>query len=96
MKSGEKRIEELCRLLDENKIGYLLTDFHGGKQVLVMDAAEMIASVVHHRGSYGYRYGLLEAWDYDQDKDPEGWLTAGEAYQYIVERLKDYEKNHQD
>ena len=41
-------------------------------------------SAVSNIGSYGYKAGLIECWDFIED-DPQGWLDAQEAFDYLVE-----------
>lgn len=42
-------------------------------------------SVIQHWGSFGGREGKLEVWIEPDMKDPEGWLSAEEAFELIRE-----------
>lgn len=48
-------------------------------------------SVIQYYGSYGGRDGKLEIWIKENDEDesePVGWLSAGEAYTMIMEAMR--------
>lgn len=54
-------------------------------RVAVAGAGDRCVSAVCHFGSYGAKEGLIECWDFFGE--PEGYLTAGEAFDYIMSRI---------
>ena len=65
-------VEEACGIVRTN-------------QILVESAGKRLSAICH-RGSYGYESGLIECWDFSE-RDPIGWLMAGEAFAWFLERL---------
>lgn len=85
---GLQEMNVLCALLGANGIECSVDTYLGGPHLIVKKDGRNIVSVICHYGSYGFQKGLLEAWDWNPEKDPEGYLTAEEAFRYIEKRLK--------
>lgn len=81
-------MNKLIRLLKGSGIDYEEHVILGGPQVLVRGESSRV-SVIFHPGSYGFGYGLLEAWDFNNEQGSEGWLSAEQAFEYIKERIKE-------
>lgn len=78
--------EKLKKLLNEKKIPFRWNTDPYQSQILV--EKKNTVSVIFIPGrSYGAKEGLLEAWCFEGD--PEGWLTAEEALDYIQAYLEE-------
>lgn len=54
-------------------------------QDLQIPDGEVRFSIICHGGSYGGREGLIEIWA-SNEEEPEGYMTADEAWKYIDKR----------
>ena len=89
-------LTELYRLREMLKrAGFRYEDYEepemGGATIKMPNYAEWLkgrdgVSVIQHRGSFGGPDGKLEVWIKPDMKEPEGWLTAQEAFDLISEK----------
>lgn len=83
-------IEKLFDLLDKANVPYEVNYIFDTKQMCYPDKAHRICDAVCHQYSYGGSAGLLEIMGLtygDDCDDVEGWLTAEEVANRIIEHF---------
>lgn len=89
-------MERLALLLDEAGVEYATygegpqvftrgMPYRNQIRVLHADGSDRCVSAICHFGSMGAQAGLIECWDFVGE--PEGYMTADEAYVYIRSRI---------
>ena len=90
MANGIDELEMLCSMLDANRrLAY--EENHvpvdgkrtGKRNQIYIEHGGDRFSIVCHEFSYGGAGGFLECWNYSKDEEPEGYLTADEAYSWL-------------
>lgn len=83
-------MKRLFKLLDEADVPYEICYVLDTKQMCYPDKAHRICDAVCHQYSYGGEMGLLEIMGLVSDDacdDVEGWLTAEEVANRIIEHF---------
>lgn len=91
-------LTELTKLyfwLNNNNYTLTYEPFYDGAQIVVYSKGEKLWDAVCHWCSYGHEDGLLEIMGAivkeDAGDDVEGWLTADD----VIERVLDWEKKNE-
>ena len=81
--------------LNINNYNFTYEPFFDGAQIIVYSEGERLWDAVCHGGSYGHEDGLLEIMGAivrdDAGDDVEGWLTADD----VIERVLEWEKKNE-
>ena len=64
------------------------SDVYDGFVVKILNRGDVVCDVAFHSGTYGHEDGLLEFWT--EYGDPQGWLTAEEAFKCILHAFETY------
>lgn len=87
MMAEYKEIHRLANMLDDAGIDYEMHEYWDGWQICVPadhPRGQFDGDAIQHRGSYGSEQDLIEVWGFELE-DPEGWLTAEDAFKYFKE-----------
>ena len=84
----QNQMVKLMNILTLADIPYEVTECWGTPQVWYPSRKEAVCDVICHRGSYGYKEGLLEMMgllteEEGEEDDVVGWLTAWDVAQRI-------------
>ena len=86
-------MDKLIPMLCKADIPFDLAIHMGRPQIIYPSIEDCVCDAVLHWGSYGRERGLLEIMGLcDADDDVEGWLTAEEVFDRILDHYKKNKK----